>query len=183
MLNVFASLKCSKKCYHKVQKPSRRNLRGLVSNLSIRLPVKQMLLYSFSLKRKRSKAFSFCLLLYNSFSFENTYFLTRFHQSSSLNSREWIQWNESVWSFFRHRFQTLPSTIVWSSGPWTIMIWTEKIKDQKVSSIVHVLLIKMPLHAKPSLSAYVISGERSANRPKQLRNDAFHVKTSQSAKN
>ena len=34
----------------------------------------------------------------------------------------------------------------------------------------------MPLHAKLSLSAYVISGERSANRPKQLRNDAFHVK-------
>ena len=29
----------------------------------------------------------------------------------------------------------------------------------------------------------VIQGERSANRPKQLRNDAFHVKTSQSAKN
>ena len=41
----------------------------------------------------------------------------------------------------------------------------------------------MPLHAKLSLSAYVISGERSANRPKQLRNDAFHVKASQSAKN
>ena len=40
----------------------------------------------------------------------------------------------------------------------------------------------MPLHAKLSLFAYVISGEQSANRPKQLRNDAFHVKTSQSAK-
>ena len=39
------------------------------------------------------------------------------------------------------------------------------------------------LHAKLSLFAYVISGERSANRPKQLRNDAFHVKASQSAKN
>ena len=31
--------------------------------------------------------------------------------------------------------------------------------------------------------AYVISGERSANPPRQLRNDAFHVKTSQSVKN
>ena len=41
----------------------------------------------------------------------------------------------------------------------------------------------MPLHAKLSLSAYVISGERSANRQKKLRNDAFQVKTSQSAKN
>ena len=41
----------------------------------------------------------------------------------------------------------------------------------------------MPLHAKLSLSAYVISGDRSANRPKQLWNDAFPVKTSQSAKN
>ena len=30
--------------------------------------------------------------------------------------------------------------------------------------------------------AYVISGEQSANRPKQLRNDVFHVKTRQSAK-
>ena len=41
----------------------------------------------------------------------------------------------------------------------------------------------MPLNAKLSLFAYVISGERSANRPKKLRNDAFQVKTSQSAKN
>ena len=41
----------------------------------------------------------------------------------------------------------------------------------------------MLLHAKLSFFAYIISGERSANRPKQLRNDAFHVKTSQSAKN
>ena len=38
------------------------------------------------------------------------------------------------------------------------------------------------LHAKVSLVAYVISDERSANRSKQLRDDAFHVKTSQSAK-
>ncbi len=38
-------------------------------------------------------------------------------------------------------------------------------------------------NAKLSLFAYVISGERSANRPKKLRNDAFQVKTSQSAKN
>ena len=44
-------------------------------------------------------------------------------------------------------------------------------------------LIKMPLHAKLSLFACVISGERSANRPKKLRNDAFQVRTSQSAKN
>ena len=36
---------------------------------------------------------------------------------------------------------------------------------------------------KLSFFAYVISGERSANLPKQLRNDAFHVKTSQSTKN
>jgi len=36
---------------------------------------------------------------------------------------------------------------------------------------------------KLSFFAYVCSGERNANRPKQLRNDAFHVKTSQSAKN
>ena len=43
-------------------------------------------------------------------------------------------------------------------------------------------LVKMPLRTKLSLFAYVISGEQSANRPKQLRNDAFHVKTSQSAK-
>ena len=36
---------------------------------------------------------------------------------------------------------------------------------------------------KPSFFAYVISGERSANRLKQLRNDdVVHVKTSQSAK-
>ena len=41
----------------------------------------------------------------------------------------------------------------------------------------------MPVHAKLSPFAYIISGERSANRPKQLRDDAFHVKTSQSAKN
>ena len=41
----------------------------------------------------------------------------------------------------------------------------------------------MPLHTKLSLFAYVISGERSANQPKKLRNDAFQVKTSQSAKN
>ena len=44
-------------------------------------------------------------------------------------------------------------------------------------------LIKMALQAKLSLFAYVISGARSANRPKQLRNDAFHVKTCQSVKN
>jgi len=31
--------------------------------------------------------------------------------------------------------------------------------------------------------AYVISRKRSANQQKQLHNDAFHVKTSQSAKN
>jgi len=31
--------------------------------------------------------------------------------------------------------------------------------------------------------AYFISQKRSANQQKQLRNDAFHVKTSQSAKN
>ena len=43
--------------------------------------------------------------------------------------------------------------------------------------------IKMLLHVKLSLIAYVISGEQSINRLKQLRNDAFHVKTSQSAKN
>ena len=36
---------------------------------------------------------------------------------------------------------------------------------------------------KLSFFAYVISGERSANRLKQLRNDAFHVKTGQSPKN
>ena len=36
---------------------------------------------------------------------------------------------------------------------------------------------------KLSFFAYVISGERSANRPRQLRNDAFHVKTSRSVKN
>ena len=41
----------------------------------------------------------------------------------------------------------------------------------------------MLLHAKLSLFAYVISEERSANRPKQLRKDAFHIKASQSAKN
>ena len=44
-------------------------------------------------------------------------------------------------------------------------------------------LIKMPLHAELSLFAYVISGERSANQPKQLQNNAFDVKTSQSAQN
>ena len=31
---------------------------------------------------------------------------------------------------------------------------------------------------KLSLLTYAISGEQSANRPKQLRNDAFYVKTS-----
>ena len=36
---------------------------------------------------------------------------------------------------------------------------------------------------KLSFFAYVISGERSTNRQKKLRNDAFQVKTSQSAKN
>ena len=50
------------------------------------------------------------------------------------------------------------------------------LKDSKDS------LIKMPLHAKLSLFAYVISGQRSSNRPKKLRNDSFQVKTSQSAK-
>ena len=36
---------------------------------------------------------------------------------------------------------------------------------------------------KLSFFGYVISGERSANQPKKLRNDAFQAKTSQSAKN
>jgi len=36
---------------------------------------------------------------------------------------------------------------------------------------------------KTEFFAHVISWERSANQQKQLRNDAFHVKTSQSAKN
>ena len=36
---------------------------------------------------------------------------------------------------------------------------------------------------KTELFAYVISRKRSANEQNQLRNDAFHVKTSQSAKN
>jgi len=40
----------------------------------------------------------------------------------------------------------------------------------------------MPL-GKLSVFAYVISRKRSANQQKQLRNDTFHVKTSQSAKN
>ena len=40
----------------------------------------------------------------------------------------------------------------------------------------------MPLR-KLSFFAYVISQKQSANQQKQLRNDAFHVKTSQSAKN
>jgi len=44
------------------------------------------------------------------------------------------------------------------------------------------LLQKMPL-GKLSFFAYVISQKRSANQQKQLCNDAFHVKTSQSAKN
>jgi len=35
---------------------------------------------------------------------------------------------------------------------------------------------------KAEFFAYVISQTRSANQHKQLRNDAFHVKTSQSAK-
>ena len=43
--------------------------------------------------------------------------------------------------------------------------------------------IKMPRHAKLSYFAYVISGERSTNQQKQLQNHAFHVKTSQSARN
>ena len=36
---------------------------------------------------------------------------------------------------------------------------------------------------KTEFFVYVISRERRANRPKQLWNDAFHVKTSQSVKN
>jgi len=40
----------------------------------------------------------------------------------------------------------------------------------------------MPLE-KLSFFAYIILQKRSANQQKQLRNDAFHVKTSQSAKN
>ena len=36
---------------------------------------------------------------------------------------------------------------------------------------------------KTEFFAYVISRKRSANEQNQLRNDAFHVKTSQSAKN
>ena len=36
---------------------------------------------------------------------------------------------------------------------------------------------------KLSFFAYVISGEQSTNPPRQLRNDAFHVKPSQSVKN
>jgi len=36
---------------------------------------------------------------------------------------------------------------------------------------------------KVSFFAYVISQKRSTNQQKQLQNDAFYVKTSQSAKN
>jgi len=43
-------------------------------------------------------------------------------------------------------------------------------------------LQKMPL-GKLSVFAYVVSRERSADQRKQLRDDAFHVKTGRSAKN
>ena len=36
---------------------------------------------------------------------------------------------------------------------------------------------------KLSFFAYIISGEQSTNQPRQLQNDALHVKTSQSVKN
>jgi len=40
----------------------------------------------------------------------------------------------------------------------------------------------MPL-GKLSFFVYIVSRKRGANQQKQLQNDAFHVKTSQSAKN
>ena len=62
-----------------------------------------------------------------------------------------------------------------------MLLVQELICSQK--KIEKILLTKMPPHAKLSFFTYVITGERSANRPKQLWNDAFRVKTSQSAKN
>ena len=63
---------------------------------------------------------------------------------------------------------------------WILKISRGFLANQRADSEYN---ISYSLHAKLSLFAYVISGERSANRPKQLRNVAFHVKTSQSAKN
>ena len=93
-----------------------------------------------------------------------------------------------------HRFETRSfflSVSLFISKTKTFILRKHAVKAAKSNRLsLHLVEIvlqkirsyKMPLDAKLSLFAYVISGEQSANRPKQLRNDAFHVKTSQSAK-
>ena len=101
---------------------------------------------------------------------------------------EWA-WCEFVLSW--HRFDTRSADFCFLFFFYLFLYWFQKpkhlFKENMQSKLLKVIvkdsLIKMPLHTKLSLFAYVISGERSANRPKQLRNDAFHVKASQSAKN
>ena len=56
-------------------------------------------------------------------------------------------------------------------------------KTQQNKRFLQFLVQQKVPRGKLSFFAYVISEERGAIRPKQLRNDAFHVKTSQSAKN
>ena len=53
----------------------------------------------------------------------------------------------------------------------------------KLSRVNMIFVEQKVSRGKLSFFAYIISGEQSTNWPKQLRNDAFHVKTSQSAKN
>ena len=60
---------------------------------------------------------------------------------------------------------------------------TKFIKTKRNKRFSFVLRRTKGLQRKTEFFAYVISGERSANRPRQLWNGAFHVKTSQSVKN
>ena len=62
----------------------------------------------------------------------------------------------------------------------TVIAWLIKLSETK--GFFCFSLNKRSPEESWVFFAYV-SGERSANRPKQLQNDAFHVKTSQSAKN
>jgi len=64
---------------------------------------------------------------------------------------------------------------------WKLLNVTVKFALRQ-STPLKDLLQKMPL-GKLSSPAYAISRKRSANQQKQSRNDALHVKTSQSAKN
>ena len=61
--------------------------------------------------------------------------------------------------------------------------WLNHLAKQKLLSFFIQQKITKRWPWKTEFLAYVISREWSANQQKQLQNDAFHVKTSQSAKN